>query len=157
MPLVSGELPRGVIENDLNNLYRAGIVNGQTRTALYNSTIGTELGIRKTDSLAISRQAEEQANTILSLRNLPEGSPIQPSNMLEMSNTAAKQYEYVVKVTMVDVDGVTLDQDYLRIQSDAILTKENVLNAANDMKETEKGTEVNVTALDVTEAWINTA
>jgi hypothetical protein len=157
MPLTSGDLPRAVIENQLNNYYRAGIVNGQTRTALYNATIATDLGIRKTDSLAISRTAEAQANVILSLRALPLSQPIQPSNMLEMNVTDDKSFQYVVNVSMLDASGAPIDQDYLRVNSDSIMSKQDIMVQAEDLAKEYYGEDIDVTTYDVTEAWINTA
>jgi hypothetical protein len=153
----SDESARALVENQLFEKYKAAIVNGQTRTSVYNSTIGSDLGIRKTDSLAISRAAEIDANTILSLRALPDGSPIQPSNMLEMNTPGEHAYSYTVSVDMMTVDGEHLEEQYLPIYSDAILSKEDVLNMANDMKSTQGGTDVDITAYEVVEAHKNTA
>jgi hypothetical protein len=151
------ELPRGVIDAALFNKYSAAIVNGQSRSAVYNSTIGTDLGIRKTDSLAISRQAEIQANTILSFRELPQSQPIQPDYMLEMNAAGEKKYMYTIEATIVTTYGTTLEQQYIPIYSDSILTKEDIKQMAEDMNETKGGTEINVTTGDVTEAYRNTA
>lgn len=151
------DLPRGVVEAALNNYYRAGIVKGASRTSLYNSSVGTQLGIRKTDSLAISREAQVQADTILSLRDLPNSSPIQPSNMLEMKAPGQAAYMYKVEVTMVTTDGYTLDQQYMPIWYDGILTKEDVQRSAESITKTKGGTEIDVTAGSVTEAWRNTS
>lgn len=153
----TAEGTRAATENQLFEKYKAAIVNGQTRTSVYNSTIGTDLGIRKTDSLAISRAAEIDANTITSLRELPDGSPIQPSNMLEMNTPGELAYSYTVRVDMITPDGMHMDETYLPIYSDAILTKEDVLTMANDMKSTQGGTDVDITAYEVTEAHRNTA
>jgi hypothetical protein len=157
MPLESGDLPRAVVENQLNNYYRAGIVNGQSRTALYNATKSTDLGIRKTDSLAISRNAEAQANVILGLRELPLSQPIQPSNMLEMNNSADKSFQYVVSVSMLDESGAPIDQPYLRVNSDAIMSKQDIMSQAEDLAKEYYGEDIDVTTNEVTEAWINTA
>jgi hypothetical protein len=161
MPLlqsfVSPQSERAYTENMLNNYYRSGIVNGQSRSSLYDATIGTDLGIRKTDSLAISRAAQEQADTIMSFRDVPDGSPIQPSDMLEMNSPGKPAYMFVVKVDMLTLDGELINQDYLPMYYDQVVSKENILAAANDLKTTKGGTDVEVSAYEVTEAWLNTA
>lgn len=157
MALTSGELPRGVIENQLEQYYRAGIVNGQTRTALYNSSVGTDLGIRKTDSLAISRAAQIDADKIISLREAPMSQPIQPSMMLDMNVRGAERFQYNVEATLMTTDGFLLEQNYIPVYSESIMTKEDIKAIAESMSETKGGTEVNVSTGNVTEAYRNTA
>lgn len=157
MPLTTGELPRGVIENQLEQYYRAGIVNGQTRTALYDATKGTDLGIRKTDSLAISRAAQIDADKIISLREAPMSQPLQPSMMLDMNVQGAERFQYNVEATLMTTDGFLLEQNYIPVYSESIMTKEDIKAIAESMSETKGGTEVNVSTGNVTEAYRNTA
>ncbi|MGD0331314.1 MAG: hypothetical protein ABSB40_12865 [Nitrososphaeria archaeon] len=157
MPFTSSETERAYVSNMLNNYYRAGILNGESRSALYNNTIGTDLGIRKTDSLAISREADAQAAVIQSLRDLPSGSPIQQDNMLQMNANGQKDYMYKVEATITNSDGYLLDQGYYPLWSNAILTKEQIKNAVESIKVTDEGSDINIASGDVTEAFRNTA
>jgi hypothetical protein len=77
--------------------------------------------------------------------------------MLEMSNTASKAYEYQIEVSMTDAEGKQIEQPYITVQSDAILSKEQVQSAAEDMVAENYGEDVNATFGNVTSAWINTA
>lgn len=124
------ELSRNTRLADLENKYLSGILQGQSRTSIYNSTVDTFLGIRKTDSLAISRIAQDKADTITAMRDLPSSQPIQESYMLPVNITEGSRYMFIVNVDIYNESGELGDVHYIPVYSDEIMNKEDILAKA---------------------------